>query len=279
MSAFFTLIILLGLLFIIVGSVMRLVVAFREHVLWGVACLFVPFAALVFTCLHWRETRAAVAITFLGVLMTVCPVVMSPEIRSAMLSKIAHRTMAASPESKELTNEIATQRDQIFQLETQIAKTTADLKTEYGALTARRNALKPDDTAAMEQFNTEAAAYTQRNATLKQMRENLAAAESKLSSLLAERAKTQKETWEASTATRHDAKVIMYSTRACPACVAARQYMAQHNVNYEDRDVELSPSARAEFLSYGARGVPLILVDNEHMEGFSPYWLNQKLGL
>jgi hypothetical protein len=52
----------LGLILMIVGIVVSVVgglwflgVAFGESVLWGLACLFIPFAALFFLISHWDE--------------------------------------------------------------------------------------------------------------------------------------------------------------------------------------------------------------------------------
>lgn len=52
----------MGLLLMGVGGILALVtgiwlliLAFREHVLWGLAYLFVPFAALVFVIMHFDE--------------------------------------------------------------------------------------------------------------------------------------------------------------------------------------------------------------------------------
>jgi hypothetical protein len=48
-------------------------------------------------------------------------------------------------------------------------------------------------------------------------------------------------------------------------------------VRYEERDVEKSPDARAEFERLGGRGVPLIMVGTEKMDGFNEQRLNQIL--
>lgn len=45
-----------GILFV-VGWIMTVAVAFREHTLWGVAALFVPFGAFLFSILHWRDAQ------------------------------------------------------------------------------------------------------------------------------------------------------------------------------------------------------------------------------
>jgi hypothetical protein len=43
----------IGVIVSAVGGIWFLVVAFQESVLWGLCCLFVPFAALVFLIKFW----------------------------------------------------------------------------------------------------------------------------------------------------------------------------------------------------------------------------------
>jgi hypothetical protein len=44
---------LAGALFIVIGQIRILVLAFRKGVGWGVSCLLVPPVALIFVLLHW----------------------------------------------------------------------------------------------------------------------------------------------------------------------------------------------------------------------------------
>lgn len=55
-----------------VTSLWLVVIAFRKHVLWGLASLFVPFAVLAFAIKHWDETRKPFLISLgSGVVSTV----------------------------------------------------------------------------------------------------------------------------------------------------------------------------------------------------------------
>jgi glutaredoxin-like YruB-family protein len=65
------------------------------------------------------------------------------------------------------------------------------------------------------------------------------------------------------------ARVVMYSTSWCPYCAKARAYFAKKGIAYTEYDVEKSGTAHAEFKRLGGRGVPLILVGRETMNGFS----------
>jgi glutaredoxin len=63
--------------------------------------------------------------------------------------------------------------------------------------------------------------------------------------------------------------VIMYSTRWCPYCRKARAYFEGHKIAYVEYDVEASAENRQQFEALKGRGVPLILVGDKRMEGFS----------
>jgi glutaredoxin len=63
--------------------------------------------------------------------------------------------------------------------------------------------------------------------------------------------------------------VVMYATAWCPYCAKARAYFKRTGTSYTEHDIEKSADARAEFKRLGGRGVPLILVGDEKMAGFS----------
>ena len=71
--------------------------------------------------------------------------------------------------------------------------------------------------------------------------------------------------------------MIMYTTRHCPACLAAKQYLARRGVTYKEFDVETSGSARADFDKLGGRAVPLIIVKGRQMVGFNQAELEKLL--
>lgn len=64
-------------------------------------------------------------------------------------------------------------------------------------------------------------------------------------------------------------KVIMYSTSRCTYCRKAKAYFRSKGIDYVEHDIEKSPKARAEYDRMGATGVPVILVGNKRMNGFS----------
>ena len=65
------------------------------------------------------------------------------------------------------------------------------------------------------------------------------------------------------------AEVKMYATSWCPYCAKARAYFARRNIAYVEIDIEKSREGRAEYERLGARGVPVILVGAQRMNGFS----------
>lgn len=64
-------------------------------------------------------------------------------------------------------------------------------------------------------------------------------------------------------------RVVMYTTAWCPACKAARNHMNSQGIAFTEYDVEKDANRRKEYQSLGGRGVPLIVVGNQTMTGFS----------
>jgi glutaredoxin len=64
--------------------------------------------------------------------------------------------------------------------------------------------------------------------------------------------------------------VVMYTTQWCPSCYRARQYFKRHSVNYIEYDIEASAENLAKFRDLGGTGIPLILVGDRRLLGFSP---------
>ena len=50
----------------LVGGIWLLVIAFKEHVGWGLACIFIPGAALVFAIMKWKLAKTAFLIALAG---------------------------------------------------------------------------------------------------------------------------------------------------------------------------------------------------------------------
>ena len=80
---------------------------------------------------------------------------------------------------------------------------------------------------------------------------------------------TYVETQDTSNTNSYVNNVVMYSTKRCGVCKRAKAYFRIHNVAFTDYDIEESQSARNEFNRNGGRGVPLILLGNIKIHGFS----------
>lgn len=77
---------------------------------------------------------------------------------------------------------------------------------------------------------------------------------------------------------RFSGTVEMYVTDWCGYCKKAAAYMKSRNIPYVAYDIEKDSSARQRHKELGGRGVPLIIVGNNRMSGFSPEALERYLG-
>ena len=72
-------------------------------------------------------------------------------------------------------------------------------------------------------------------------------------------------------------KVRIYTAVWCSYCKKAKAHLATRGVPYDDVDVEASERGRSEFNQLGGRGVPVILVGNQRMDGFDASGLDAML--
>lgn len=79
MTALLILLVVVGLIASLIGSIMFLMAAFRESVGWGLAVLFIPFASLVFMVKFWDEVKQSVAISFGGGAVIIFAAFMVPD--------------------------------------------------------------------------------------------------------------------------------------------------------------------------------------------------------
>ena len=64
-------------------------------------------------------------------------------------------------------------------------------------------------------------------------------------------------------------KVVLYGTTWCGYCKKAKAYFRANNIAFTEYDVEKSSSAKRDFKRMGGGGVPLILVGDKRIRGFS----------
>ena len=66
-----------------------------------------------------------------------------------------------------------------------------------------------------------------------------------------------------------DRTVTIYTTTWCGVCVQAKHYFKQRNIPYEEYDIETSSKGRKDFRKLKGTGVPVILIGNKRMNGFT----------
>ena len=64
-------------------------------------------------------------------------------------------------------------------------------------------------------------------------------------------------------------KVVMYSATWCGYCKKAKKYFAKNNIPFQEYDVESSRKGQRDYKRLGARGVPVILIGKQRLNGFS----------
>ena len=64
-------------------------------------------------------------------------------------------------------------------------------------------------------------------------------------------------------------QVVMYSTEWCGYCKKARNYFRNKNIAFTEYDIEKDAAAKQAYDRIGGRGVPVILVGQRRMNGFS----------
>jgi glutaredoxin-like YruB-family protein len=74
-----------------------------------------------------------------------------------------------------------------------------------------------------------------------------------------------------------DPTVKIYSAKWCGVCKRAKKYMQERNIKFRELDIEKDSTAKREFRKLNGRGVPVILVGRQRMNGFSPAKLESML--
>lgn len=64
-------------------------------------------------------------------------------------------------------------------------------------------------------------------------------------------------------------KVVMFATSWCSYCRRARAYFQKNGIVYTEYDIEENRLAKQEYDRLNGRGVPLIIVGEQIMRGFS----------
>lgn len=74
-------------------------------------------------------------------------------------------------------------------------------------------------------------------------------------------------------------KVTLYSSNSCPYCHMAADYLEEHKVAFEMKNISEDPEARKFLVDNKIMGVPAIYIDDELVMGFDKEKLNELLNL
>lgn len=84
---------------------------------------------------------------------------------------------------------------------------------------------------------------------------------------------THHASFEKDAATKHQSanskEVVMYSATWCGVCKKAKAYFEAEGIAYKDYDIENSRKGRSDYKKLKGTGVPIIMVDDERLNGFS----------
>ncbi|NLY36898.1 MAG: glutaredoxin family protein [Tissierellia bacterium] len=72
-------------------------------------------------------------------------------------------------------------------------------------------------------------------------------------------------------------QIIIYTSNTCGYCHAAKDYLDSLGVEYQERNVSTDMEARKELMQKGFMGVPVLLVDEEVIQGFDKARIDQLL--
>lgn len=76
------------------------------------------------------------------------------------------------------------------------------------------------------------------------------------------------------------AKVRVFSAPVCPYCVALKQFLKEHDVEFEEVDVSQDRNALEEMIrKSGQMGVPVVEINNQIVVGFDREKISKLLNL
>ena len=74
-------------------------------------------------------------------------------------------------------------------------------------------------------------------------------------------------------------KVVIYTSNTWPHCHTAKDYLAENEVEFTERNVQKDPEARKELMAKGIMAVPVIQIEDELITGFDKERVDELLGL
>lgn len=75
-------------------------------------------------------------------------------------------------------------------------------------------------------------------------------------------------------------KVIVYSTPTCPFCMRTKNFLKEHNIEFEDIDASADRAKAEEMIrKSGQTGVPVIDIDGNIVIGYNVARLKELLNI
>ena len=62
---------IVGLALLLISGIWLLILSFQTSILWGLACLFIPFVSLIFVVMHWDDAKKPFLISLAGTVLVV----------------------------------------------------------------------------------------------------------------------------------------------------------------------------------------------------------------
>lgn len=63
--------------------------------------------------------------------------------------------------------------------------------------------------------------------------------------------------------------IVAFTATWCDACKSFKQYMAENSIAYINKDIEQNPLLTEQLNKYGAKSLPIILINDKIYQGFS----------
>lgn len=70
-------------------------------------------------------------------------------------------------------------------------------------------------------------------------------------------------------------EVIVYTSNGCSFCMKLKQFLNQHNVTYEERNVTVNPAFLEELTDKGIYSVPTVIWNGKPVPGYRPNKLTE----
>lgn len=73
-------------------------------------------------------------------------------------------------------------------------------------------------------------------------------------------------------------RVILYHQPGCPPCQWVMDFLTNHRISYESKDVREDSAALKELVALGSQSTPTLVIDGEVLIGFEPDRILSLLG-